>query len=76
MQPIPIAVCKPRHPFFLNNRNRSYSNVQSNSDYTYDVNNNRIAKSVDSNGDGLAEVEENIVLDDAEIALVFDGNGN
>ncbi|VEP18213.1 hypothetical protein H1P_700025 [Hyella patelloides LEGE 07179] len=45
-------------------------------DYAYDVNDSRIAKSVDRNGDGTPETVERYVLDGGEIALVFDGVGN
>ena len=38
-------------------------NAVGNSDYTYDVNNSRIAKSVDSDGDGTPELEERYVLE-------------
>ena len=54
----------------------SGGNVIASHEYTYDINGNRIAKSVDSNGDGTAEEIERYVLDGAEIALVFDGAGN
>jgi RHS repeat-associated protein len=47
-------------------------------EYTYDVYNQRIAKTVDSDGDGsLAAVTERFVYGpDQNIALVFDENGN
>ena len=46
-------------------------------EYTYDAYNQRIAKSVDSDGDGLAAAtEERYVYDGDHIALVFDGQGN
>jgi RHS repeat-associated protein len=47
-------------------------------EYTYDVYNQRIAKTVDANGDGsLAAVTERFVYgSDQNIALVFDENGN
>ncbi|WP_186376321.1 RHS repeat-associated core domain-containing protein, partial [Hyella patelloides] len=52
-------------------------NVIANSEYTYDVYNRRIAKSVDADGDGagVAEVER-FVYDGDHIALTFDGEGN
>lgn len=47
------------------------------SEYTYDVFDNRIAKSVDSDGDGAAPAtEEHFVYDGEHIALTFDGEGN
>ncbi|MEM7758156.1 MAG: RHS repeat-associated core domain-containing protein [Cyanobacteria bacterium P01_A01_bin.40] len=52
-------------------------NITANSDYTYDVFDNRISKSVDADGDGAGEaVEERYVLDEDHIALTFDGEGN
>ena len=42
----------------------------------YDVYDRRIAKSVDSDGDGNLDLEERYVLDGDEIALVFDEEGN
>ena len=46
-------------------------------EYTYDVYDRRIAKSVDSDGDGAATAtEERYVYDGEHIALVFDGEGN
>ncbi|MFN9059426.1 MAG: hypothetical protein ACK5WL_05325, partial [Pseudanabaena sp.] len=47
-------------------------------EYTYDVYNQRIAKTVDTDGDGsLAAVTERFVYgNDQNIALVFDENGN
>jgi RHS repeat-associated protein len=47
-------------------------------EYTYDVYNQRIAKTVDADGDGsLAAVTERFVYgSDQNIALVFDENGN
>jgi len=47
-------------------------------EYTYDVYNQRIAKTVDTDGDGsLAAVTERFVYgSDQNIALVFDENGN
>jgi RHS repeat-associated protein len=55
----------------------SNGNVIANSEYTYDVNNNRIAKSVDADGAGAgAAVVERYVLDGDHIALTFDGEGN
>ena len=51
--------------------------VTANSDYTYDVFDNRIGKSVDADGDGAGEaVVERYVLDGDHIALTFDGEGN
>ena len=45
--------------------------------YTYDVFDRRIAKSVDSDGDGAEEdVVERFVHDGDHIALTFDGDGN
>jgi RHS repeat-associated protein len=41
-----------------------------------DVFDRRIGKSVDSNGDGVAEKVERFVLDGDHIALTFDGDGN
>ncbi|MEL7079104.1 MAG: RHS repeat-associated core domain-containing protein [Cyanobacteria bacterium J06582_2] len=55
----------------------SDGNVIANSDYTYDVFDNRIGKSVDADGDGTGEaVVERYVLDGDHIALTFDGEGN
>lgn len=55
----------------------SDGNVIQRNEYTYDVNNQRIAKSVDADGDGAGEaVIERYVLKGGEIALVFDGEGN
>ncbi|MEO1005008.1 MAG: RHS repeat-associated core domain-containing protein [Cyanobacteria bacterium J06638_38] len=55
----------------------SSGDVIERNEYTYDVNDNRIAKSVDADGDGSgAAVVERFVHDGAEIALVFDGDGN
>ena len=55
----------------------SEGNVVSNSDYTYDVFDRRIAKSVDADGDGVGEaVVERYVHDGDHIALTFDGEGN
>jgi RHS repeat-associated protein len=55
----------------------SNGNVIANSEYTYDVNNNRIAKSVDADGAGAGgAVVERYVLDGDHIALTFDGDGN
>ncbi|NJL52737.1 MAG: RHS repeat protein [Hydrococcus sp. SU_1_0] len=54
----------------------SDGDVTANADYTYDVFDNRIAKSVDADGDGVAEVEERYVLDGDHIALTFDGEGH
>ena len=46
-------------------------------EYTYDTYNQRIAKSVDSDGNGSAvATEERYVYDGDHIALVFDGEGN
>ena len=46
-------------------------------EYTYDLYDRRIAKSVDSDGDGTATAtEERYVYDGEHIALVFDGEGN
>ena len=66
-------------------RNRLISVVTKNSsgaiskfvEYTYDLYDRRIAKSVDSDGDGAAAAtEERYVYDGEHIALVFDGGGN
>ncbi|WP_051036132.1 RHS repeat domain-containing protein [Stanieria cyanosphaera] len=54
----------------------SGGNVIKQADYTYDVFDRRIGKSVDSNGDGVAEKVEKFVYDGDHIALVFDGEGN
>ncbi len=51
-------------------------NVLATVEYQYDVYDRRIAKSVDSDGDGNLDLEERYVLDSDEIALVFDGEGN
>ena len=51
-------------------------NVLATVEYQYDVYDRRIAKSVDSDGDGNPNVEERYVLDGDEIALVFDEEGN
>ena len=52
-------------------------NAIANSDYTYDVFDNRIGKSVDADGDGAGEaVVERYVLDGDHIALTFDESGN
>ena len=52
-------------------------NVTANSDYTYNVFDNRIGKSVDADGDGAGEaVVERYVHDGDHIALTFDGEGN
>ena len=55
----------------------SAGNVIANSEYTYDVFDRRIAKSVDADGEGagVAEVER-YVHDGDHIALTFDGFGN
>jgi RHS repeat-associated protein len=46
-------------------------------EYTYDVYDRRISKSVDTDGDGAQTPQvERFVLDGDQIALVFDGNGN
>lgn len=46
-------------------------------EYTYDAYNQRVAKSVDSDGDGAeTATEERYVYDGEHIALVFDGEGN
>lgn len=45
-------------------------------EYTYDVNNRRIAKSIDADGSGPATpTVERYVYDGQNIALTFDGNG-
>ena len=55
----------------------SDGDVTSNSEYTYDVFDRRIAKSVDGDGDGAGEaVVERFVYDGDHIALTFDGEGN
>jgi RHS repeat-associated protein len=51
-------------------------NILDSVEYTYDVYDRRIGKSVDSDGDGNLDIEERFVLDGDEIALVFDGEGN
>jgi RHS repeat-associated protein len=51
-------------------------NILDSVEYTYDVYDRRIGKSVDSDGDGNADLEERFVLDGDEITLVFDGQGN
>ena len=46
-------------------------------EYTYDLYDRRIAKSIDPDGDGAAAaIEEHYVYDGEHIALVFDGEGN
>jgi RHS repeat-associated protein len=46
-------------------------------EYTYDVYDRRIAKSVDTDGNGVKPAEvERYVHDGENLALVFDGNGN
>jgi hypothetical protein len=46
-------------------------------EYTYDVYDRRIAKSVDGNGSGPnTATQERFVYDGDDIALVFDGAGN
>ena len=71
--------------YFWDYRNRltavvtfdSNGNVTERNEYTYDVNDNRIAKSVDADGDGAGVAfVERYVLDGSEIALVFDSEGN
>jgi RHS repeat-associated protein len=55
----------------------SNGDVTANSAYTYDVFDNRIAKSVDADGNGADEaVVERFVYDGEHIALTFDGSGN
>ncbi|MEO1006751.1 MAG: RHS repeat-associated core domain-containing protein, partial [Cyanobacteria bacterium J06638_38] len=55
----------------------SSGDVIERNEYTYDVNDNRIAKSVDADGDGTQQAEvERYVHDGSEISLVFDGDGN
>jgi RHS repeat-associated protein len=55
----------------------SSGNVVERNQYTYDVFDNRIAKSVDADGAGSAVAkEEHFVYDGDEIALTFDGEGN
>jgi RHS repeat-associated protein len=55
----------------------SSGQVLSNSAYTYDVFDNRIAKSVDADGAGAGVAkEEYFVYDGDHIALTFDGEGN
>ncbi|MDB9440212.1 hypothetical protein PN497_02285 [Sphaerospermopsis kisseleviana CS-549] len=45
-------------------------------EYTYDVNNRRLAKSIDADGSGAATpTVERYVYDGQNIALTFDGNG-
>lgn len=52
-------------------------NVVKQSDYTYDVFDRRIAKSVDPDGAGSAiATVERFVYNGDHIALTFDGNGN
>ncbi|WP_041620431.1 RHS repeat-associated core domain-containing protein [Stanieria cyanosphaera] len=51
-------------------------NVIKQADYTYDVFDRRIAKSVDVDGNGVAEKVERFVYDGDNIALTFDGEGN
>jgi RHS repeat-associated protein len=52
-------------------------NVIKQAEYTYDVFDRRIAKSVDPDGSGSATATvERLVYDGDNIALVFDGNGN
>ncbi|NJN10831.1 MAG: hypothetical protein HC815_23705 [Richelia sp. RM1_1_1] len=51
-------------------------NVIKTAGYAYDVNNRRIAKEVDPDGDGVATAEvERFIYDGEHIALTFDGNG-
>ena len=55
----------------------SSGNVIKEVEYTYDVFNRRIAKSVDADGDGIGEaIVERFVHDEDHIALTFDGDGN
>jgi RHS repeat-associated protein len=55
----------------------SSGNIIEKVEYTYDVYNRRIAKSVDSDGDGSnPAVVERYVHDGDNLALVFDGSGN
>jgi RHS repeat-associated protein len=55
----------------------STGNVTADAEYTYDVFDNRIAKSVDADGDGAGEAEvEKFVYDGDHIALTFDGEGH
>lgn len=55
----------------------SSGTVLRSAEYTYDVFDNRIAKSVDADGSGAAAAEvERLVYDSGEIALTFDGTGN
>lgn len=52
-------------------------NVIKQAEYTYDVYDRRISKSVDPDGDGALNAQiERFVHDGDNIALVFDGNGN
>ena len=52
-------------------------NVTKSVEYTYDVYDRRIAKSVDADGDGVeTPTEERYLYDGEHIALVFDGEGN
>jgi RHS repeat-associated protein len=52
-------------------------NVIKKAEYTYDVYDRRITKSVDPDGDGAQTAQiERFVHDGDNIALVFDGNGN
>jgi RHS repeat-associated protein len=55
----------------------SSGNIIKSAEYTYDVFDRRIEKSVDPDGDGAAPaIVERFVYDGDHIALVFDGQGN
>lgn len=54
----------------------SSGNLILRAEYTYDVYNRRIGKSIDVDGDGLTDEAEGFVYDGDQIALVFDGEGN
>jgi RHS repeat-associated protein len=55
----------------------SSGNVVKDAEYTYDVFDRRITKSVDADGDGVGEaVVERFVYDGDHIALTFDAEGN
>jgi RHS repeat-associated protein len=70
----PVFLTLAECPFF---RDRVSDNIIQQSNYTYDVNNLRIGKSVDSDGTGAApaNIERFVYGMNNNIALEFDGSG-